>query len=80
MDHTTLLHYPAPARYPVVGSSGNVVDIQTLPRHSIEAWTQCAVITFSQHVRTLVICLPVIASGERRASSIVATFSALFTR
>lgn len=46
MESHDLLPYPAPARCPVVRSSGNVVDIQTQPRHPIEAWMRCAVITF----------------------------------
>jgi hypothetical protein len=70
MDHTTFFPIPAPARYLVLGSAGNVVDIQTLPRHSIGASMRCAVITFSQDVLEsigpLSLSSALIASAERR--------------
>ena len=36
MDHTTFFAIPAPARYPVAGSPGNVVGIPIPPHHPIE--------------------------------------------
>ena len=46
MDHTTFFPIPAPARYSVVGSPGNVANSRMLPRHSMEAWMRRAVIPF----------------------------------